>query len=73
MPLIEFLGLEWDDNLLNYQETARNRGWIDTPSYDQVTQPLYKQASGRWENYREQMQPVLPILEPLIKEFGYGD
>ena len=73
MPLIEFLGLEWDDNLLNYQETARGRGWISTPSYDQVTQPLYKQASGRWENYREQMQPVLPILEPWIKELGYGD
>jgi len=73
MPLIAFLGLEWDDNLLNYQKTARGRGWISTPSYDQVTQPLYKQASGRWKNYREPMQEVLPILEPWIKEFGYGD
>jgi hypothetical protein len=73
MLLIEFLGLEWDDNLLNYQETARNRGWINTPSHYQVTQPLYKEAIGRWENYREQMQAVLPILEPWIKEFGYGD
>jgi len=73
MPLIAFLGLEWDDNLLNYQETAKDRGYINTPSYNQVTQPLYKQASGRWKNYREPMQEVLPILEPWIKEFGYGD
>ena len=73
MPIIEFLGLDWDDNLYNYQETARRRGKIHTPSYNQVTQPLYQQASGRWENYRDQMAPVLPILEPWIKEFGYRE
>lgn len=73
VPLIEFLGLEWDDILLNYRETARSREYIRTPSYDQVIQPLYRQASGRWENYRKQMEPVLPVLEPWIKEFGYAD
>jgi len=73
LPIIEFLGLEWDDNLLKYQETAKNRGWINTPSYNQVTQPLYQKASGRWVNYRDQMAPVLPILKPWIKEFGYRE
>lgn len=71
VPLLEFLGLDWDENLLNYQKTAENRGLINTPSYNQVTQPLYLQASGRWENYRENMAPVFPILEPWIEEFGY--
>ena len=69
--LISFLGLEWDDNLRNYQKTALDRSSIKTPSYNQVTQPLYKQASGRWINYRKQMQPVLPVLRPWIEAFGY--
>jgi tetratricopeptide (TPR) repeat protein len=69
--LIKFLGLEWDDNLHNYQKTALDRGRINTPSYNQVIQPLYKQASGRWTNYQEQMQPVLPVLQPWIEAFGY--
>ena len=43
--LIGFLGLEWDDNLHNYQRTALDRSNIKTPSYNQVTQPLYKQAA----------------------------
>jgi tetratricopeptide (TPR) repeat protein len=72
-PLIEFIGLEWNDNLLNYQDTAISRGHISTPSYNQVIKPLYTQASGRWKNYREQMAPVLPILEPWIEHFGYGE
>jgi tetratricopeptide (TPR) repeat protein len=70
-PLIGFLGLEWDDNLHNYQKTAAGRGSINTPSYSQVVQPLYKQASGRWTHYRKQMEPVLPVLQPWIEAFGY--
>jgi tetratricopeptide (TPR) repeat protein len=70
-PLIDFMGLEWDDNLLDYQQTAMARGKIDTPSYNQVVQPLYKEARGRWQNYRAQMEPVLPLLAPWINQFGY--
>ncbi len=70
-PLIRYLGLEWNDNLHNYQKTALERGVIHTPSYNQVIQPLYKQASGRWTNYRKQMEPVLPVLQPWIEAFGY--
>ena len=69
--LLRFLGLAWDDNLRNYQKTALDRGSIHTPSYSQVVQPLYTQASGRWTNYRKQMEPVLPVLEPWITSFGY--
>lgn len=70
-PLIRFLGLEWDDNLHNYQKTASERGSINTPSYSQVVQPLYKRARGRWINYRRQMEPVLPVLQPWIDALGY--
>lgn len=71
--LARFLELDWDDTLLNYRKTAAKRDIIRTPSYSQVTEPIYSRSSGRWLRYRQQMMPVLPILEPWIKEFGYGD
>jgi Tfp pilus assembly protein PilF len=72
-PLFEFLDLEWDENVKNYSATALGRARIRTPSYNQVTQPLYKHASGRWENYREQMSPILPLLLPWAKRMGYDE
>jgi Flp pilus assembly protein TadD len=70
-PLITFLGLEWDDALLNHQKTARDRGYIRTPSYAQVTEKIYTRSSGRWEAYRKHMEPILPILAPWVEKFGY--
>lgn len=70
-PLIDYLGLEWDDRVADYRETARARGRINTPSYAQVTETLYSQASGRWERYRDEMASVLPVLEPWAKAMGY--
>lgn len=70
--LLGFLGLAWDPAVLRYAETAQARGMIRTPSYNQVTQPIYTRASGRWERYREHLAPVLPVLLPWAAHFGYG-
>ena len=71
-PLFEFLGLEWQDSVLDHQKTAKERGYIRTPSYAQVTEKIYSSASGRWQRYRKYMNEVLPILEPWAKRFGYS-
>ena len=70
-PLVNFLGFNWHDNLLSYQQTALSRGKINTPSYNQVTQSLYTQAIGRWGNYRGQIEGERHHLEPWVKSFGY--
>ena len=72
-PLIEFLGLEWRPELLDHRTTAKARGAIITPSYDQVVQPLDKAPSGRWRRYEEQLAPVLPVLLPWAARLGYAD
>jgi hypothetical protein len=69
--LMAFLGLDWDAAILDNRGTAKDRGFINTPSYAQVAEPLYDRSIGRWERYREQMQPVLPILGPWAQRFGY--
>lgn len=71
-PLIDWLGLEWHDTLLDHTATARSRGLITTASYSQVTEPIYRRASGRWKRYEENLVPVIPVLQPWIVRFGYA-
>jgi tetratricopeptide (TPR) repeat protein len=70
--LLQFLGLEWEDSMANYQKTARARGKINTPSYSQVVQPLYKDASYRWKNYQKHFEPYHDQIQPWIERFGYA-
>ncbi len=69
---LEFIGTPWHPGMLDHERTARSRPYIRTASYNQVTQPLYASASGRWLRYREQLEPILPTLEPWIESFGYA-
>lgn len=70
--LLDFLELEWDETVLRQDEHARTRN-INTPSYHQVTQPIYQDAKYRWKRYESYMQSVLPILQPYIDFFDYGE
>src|SRR5438105_6055176 len=72
-PAIDLLGLEWREELLDHERTARIRGPITTPSYDQVTQPLSRTPTGRWRRYEKQLAPVLPVLLPWAERLGYTD
>jgi len=68
---IDFLGLAWQDELLDYQTTAKARGRIHTPSYAQVVQPLYKSASDRWRGYEHHLTQERTRLSHWITAYGY--
>lgn len=67
-----FLGVPWRDDLRDFSSKALARGRIDTPSYEQVSQPIYRRARGRWQRYRQFLEPHLPALQPYIERFGYA-
>jgi Flp pilus assembly protein TadD len=67
-----FLGLEDAAPLLDFHLHARNKGYIATPSYSQVIQPISNKAVGRWQAYREALEPALPILQPMLQHWGYS-
>jgi tetratricopeptide (TPR) repeat protein len=67
---LDFLGVPWDDRVLAFQETARKKV-VRSPTYADVTQPVYKRARGRWRNYQKYLEPYLARLEPFVKAFGY--
>lgn len=68
--LLAFLGEPWDPTVLLYHETAKKQ-YANTPSYQNVTKPIYRKAIGRWHSYSEQLAPHLHILQPFLEEFGY--
>lgn len=70
-PALAFLGLDWRDELLDHQSTAKSRGLITSASYDQVVRPLSREPSGRWRRYEQQLAPVLPVLLPWAERLGY--
>lgn len=70
-PLLGFLGLPWDPDVLDNRKSAAKREHIRTASYSQVTEPIYRRSKGRWERYRAQLEPILPILAPWAERMGY--
>ena len=69
--LLDFLGLPWDPRVLDNRASAAKREHIRTASYSQVTEPIYRRSAGRWQRYRAQLEPVLPILRPWAERMGY--
>jgi Flp pilus assembly protein TadD len=70
--LIRFLGLPWEDRMLDHRRSAKSRGLIVTPSYNQVTEELSSRAVDRWRLYETQLQPALPLLRPWAEVLGYS-
>jgi tetratricopeptide (TPR) repeat protein len=66
----DFLGLGWEDSMRDFAARARTQG-ITTPSSVQVMRGLNREGIGHWRRYRDQMAPVLPILQPWVQRFGY--
>lgn len=71
-PVVDFLGLSWNEAQADPAAHALRRGSIRTPSYAQVTQPIYASAAERWRRYEKHLAPVLPTLEKHIHAFGYA-
>ncbi len=68
-----FLGTADAAPMTRFAEHARDKRFISTPSYAQVTEGVHRKAVGRWQNYREQFEPVLPLLRPWIERLGYAE
>ena len=68
--LFKFLNLEYEKGINKFYETAQNRKMISTPSYSQVTNPIYSSSIGRWKNY-ESLVKIEKPLRKWIKRLSY--
>lgn len=63
--MLEFCGLEWDERCLRFYETERP---VTTASNWQVRQPVYTSSVGRWQNYKEYLEPLIAALGKIGEE-----
>jgi tetratricopeptide (TPR) repeat protein len=68
---LEFLGLPWEESVLDFHTRAQ-RKLVRSPTAQDVTQPVYSRAVGRWQNYAKYLEPLLGMLEPYLKAFRYS-
>jgi hypothetical protein len=66
--VLGFIGEGFDPVCLDFHENQR---YARTASYAQVTEKLYDRSRYRYRNYLPQLQPVMPILQPVIDRLGY--
>lgn len=68
--LLDFIQVGWHDDVLKFAEHSK-KSRINTPSYHQVTQPIYQHAKFRWQRYARYFETSLPTLQPYIDYFDY--
>jgi hypothetical protein len=67
--MLAFAGEKFDKACLTFH---KNRRYARTASYAQVAEPLYDRSVERWRHYRAHLEPVIPILKPMIEQLGYS-
>jgi tetratricopeptide (TPR) repeat protein len=70
--LLKFLTLEWNDSVLDYRQRPGKES-SNTPSYQQVAQPLHTRSIGKWRHYSKQLESSLPLLQRWVQQFGYEE
>jgi len=68
--VLDFLGVKWDENILRFYEHAKTKP-VRSPTYAEVTRPLFKTAIGRWRNYQRYLEPFQKKLSPFVTAYGY--
>jgi hypothetical protein len=63
--ILDFVGLEWDQNVLRFHESDVP---APTASAAQVRQPIYSSSIGSWRRYAQQLSPLRARLSQLIPQ-----
>ena len=58
--LLEFCDLDWQDNCLLFYKNKRE---VNTASSVQVRKPIYKDSVNLWQNYKNELRPLIEILK----------
>ncbi len=64
--LLEFCGLDWQEDCLEFYKNKRN---VNTASHMQVNQPLYKTSKHRWKNYEKHIKSLANNLKDVVEVY----
>lgn len=69
--VLNFFSVDWSSDYKDFYKIAQKRNNIMTPSYSQVTSPIYKSSLNRWKNYQNKFEKSKTYLDKWIREFNY--
>lgn len=58
--VLEFVGLPWDANCLQFHKNDR---LVKTASVAQVRKPIYKTSVARWKHFGQHLTPLLQLVQ----------
>ena len=64
--LLEYCGLEFEEQCLRFYETERA---VRTPSSEQVRRPIYREGVEQWRNYEKHLEPLKKALGPVLERY----
>lgn len=64
------LGAGWRAEVRDFAQ--RGAASLRTPSDAQLTRGLSTEGVGQWRRYEAQLAPVMDVLQPWVKAFGYA-
>jgi hypothetical protein len=65
--LLEYIGLPWDPNCLNFYNNDR---MVKTASLIQVRKPIYRTSVQRWQHFARELQALFQIVSPYRNKKG---
>jgi tetratricopeptide (TPR) repeat protein len=65
-----FAGIDWLDTMGDFQKRDQP---IRSASAAQIRRGFSLEGVGQWRRYRKHLEPILPILAPWVRRFGYAD
>jgi hypothetical protein len=66
--VLTFIGEPFDERCQHFE---LNRRLPSTPSYVQVAEKLYDRSVFRYRNYLKHLEPIIPIVRPVMERLGY--
>jgi hypothetical protein len=63
--LLDYCGLEFEEQCLRFYETDRA---VRTPSSEQVRKPIYQDAMEQWRHFETHLDPLKESLGPEIRQ-----
>ena len=63
--LLDYCGLEFEEQCLRFYETERA---VRTPSSEQVRKPIYTEGLEQWRNFETYLDPLKEALGPEVMQ-----
>lgn len=70
--IFSFLSLDYPEDAARFYQSTATKA-VTTPSYQDISKPLYTRSIQRWKHYQSLLKPYEHKLDHHISNFGYSN